>query len=495
MLFEREGKWYASTFPPGVSHTGLMSNRLRGTLRSPTFEITAPAIHYLIAGDGGAKFNLIIDNFQRIRSPIYGGLTFPAQPADKLVWRRQDVKKWIGHRAYIELIDDGDGWGALAAVVQSDEPPKNVPGLTITTQPIESGPEFSAWLAERTRFDRSIRYSRPVMAITDGTPENEHILIRGNHKLLGPIAPRRIPTAIREPLWGEQYDFSSGRLELAQQIASPRNRLTARVIVNRVWKHHFGTGIVPTVDDFGHMGQPPTHPELLDYLAMEFTGDGWSLKRLHRRLLLSRAYQMSSALQPAAATLDPRNQLWHRMNVRRLEAEAIRDALLAVSGSLDDTLFGPSVLPQLTPFMDGRGRPKSSGPLDGAGRRSIYIAVRRNFLSPLFLAFDYPVPFSTIGRRTVSNVPAQALAMLNNPLVLDQAQKWARRELATPGDRPARIERMYLTALGRKPEPHELTAAEEFLAASSESARSDDPAAWTDFAQVLFNLKEFIFIP
>src|SRR5262249_42533181 len=139
---------------------------------------------------------------------------------------------------------------------------------------------------------------------------------------------------------------------------------------------------------------------------------GWSLKRLHRLLLLSSTYQMASRAEGKAEEADPQNKLLHRMRVRRLEAEAIRDAMLAVSGRLDRTMYGPGVLPYLTPFMVGRGRPETSGPLDGAGRRSVYLNVRRNFLTPLFLAFDYPVPFSTMGRRSVSNVPAQALTLL-----------------------------------------------------------------------------------
>ena len=188
-------------------------------------------------------------------------------------------------------------------------------------------------------------------------------------------------------------------------------------MVNRIWKHHFGEGLVKTADDFGAMGQKPSHPELLDWLAGELVSRGWSLKAMHRLIVTSTAYRMSSSLQADAERLDPSNVYLHRMNVRRLEAEAIRDAMLAVSGRLDPGMFGPSVAPYLSPFMDGRGRPEHSGPLDGNGRRSIYLGVRRNFLNPMFLAFDAPVPFSTMGRRNVSNVPAQALTLWNDPLV------------------------------------------------------------------------------
>ncbi|MBI3839264.1 MAG: DUF1553 domain-containing protein [Planctomycetia bacterium] len=332
------------------------------------------------------------------------------------------------------------------------------------------------------------------MALADGTPENEHVFIRGSHKTLGDEVPRRF----LEVLGGTRHSaakYSSGRLELAQQMISDENPLVRRVIVNRLWQHHFGEGIVRSPDDFGVMGQPPTHPELLDYLAAELVSQRWSLKQMHRLMMLSNTYQMSSQLQPAADRADPQNKLLHRMSVRRLEAECVRDAILAVSGRADAKLYGPSVLPHFTAFMTGRGRPKDSGPLDGEGRRSIYLAVRRNFLSPLFLAFDYPIPFTTIGRRSVSNVPAQALTLMNNPFVIEQARLWAARVLSMP-DRsdPQRIRDMYLTALSRPPEKSEEQAALDFLGQSNGSSAATDPRAWADLAHVLFNVKEFIFI-
>src|SRR5262249_24394508 len=248
--------------------------------------------------------------------------------------------------------------------------------------------------------------------------------------------------------------------------------------------------------DFGALGQPPSHPELLDYLAGQLIKNGWSLKHMHRLLLLSCTYQMSSRAQATTDEQDPDSKLWHRMSVRRLEAEAIRDAMLAVSGRLDGTLFGPGVPPHLTSFMVGRGRPEASGPVDGNGRRSIYLTVRRNFLTPMFLAFDYPTPFSTMGRRTVSNVPAQALTLMNNPFVLQQAEVWARRVLAEPGLSPKdRVTRMYVTAFGRPPTEAELADTLAFLGdGARQYGRADDLRAWRDLCHVLFNTKEFIFI-
>jgi hypothetical protein len=234
---------------------------------------------------------------------------------------------------------------------------------------------------------------------------------------------------------------------------------------------------------------------LLDYLAAELVRRNWSLKQLHRLLVLSSAYRMSSDLAEARAeSIDPDNRLFHRMDVRRLEAEVIRDAILAVSGRLDCRMFGPSVLPYLTPFMEGRGRP-ASGPLDGDGRRSIYINVRRNFLTPLFLAFDYPTPLSTMGRRSTSNVPAQALALMNNPFVVAQAGLWGDRVVNAASTPPERIATLYRMAYTRAPSAEELAAAVEFLEIQGRDyGNAHDPRAWADLCHVLLNVKEFVFV-
>jgi hypothetical protein len=235
---------------------------------------------------------------------------------------------------------------------------------------------------------------------------------------------------------------------------------------------------------------------LLDWLATEFVSRGWSIKQLHRLILGSRTYQMSSrAADSKAEEVDPQNKLWHRMPLRRLEAETIRDSVLAVSGRLNPEMFGAGVMPHLTPFLVGRGRPANSGPLDGGGRRTIYLAVRRNFLNPMLLAFDCPIPFTTIGRRSVSNVPAQALALMNNPFVLEQSEVWARRALAGHADAKVRVQSMYVSAFGRP-----ATALEEqnALAFVDEQSRhypaGETLRPWADLAHVLINVKEFIFV-
>jgi len=204
---------------------------------------------------------------------------------------------------------------------------------------------------------------------------------------------------------------------------------------------------------------------------------------------------MASHPDAKADADDPENLLLHRMRLRRLEGEAIRDAMLSVSARLNAKMYGPSVLVHLTPFLDGRGRP-ASGPVDGNGRRSLYIAVRRNFLSPMMLAFDTPSPFSTVGRRTVSNVPAQALILMNDPFVHQMANEWGKRLAAAPGSAKEKVSRMYLQAFGRRPADQEIEACRAFFEVQSSSAEEnlDDAKRWSRLAHVLFNVKEFIFL-
>ncbi|MEP6755926.1 MAG: DUF1553 domain-containing protein, partial [Chthonomonadales bacterium] len=228
----------------------------------------------------------------------------------------------------------------------------------------------------------------------------------------------------------------------------------------------------------------------------EFIRQGWSVKKMHKLMMLSSAYRMSSKIDAVAETKDPLNKLVHHMPIRRLEAEAIRDGILAVSGRLNEKMFGPSVMPYLTPFMEGRGRPGSSGPLDGDGRRTIYTSVRRNFLVPMLSAFDFPVPFSCIGKRSVSNVPAQALTLMNNPFVTQQAEFWAKRLLADNNlTDSGRVHAMYRSAFSREPDLKEEADALKFIASQKLLLDNDNLKAWTDLCHVMFNVKEFIFIP
>ncbi len=336
--------------------------------------------------------------------------------------------------------------------------------------------------------------------MTDGNGLDGVVFVRGSYDKPGEVVPRRF----LEVLSGSNAPFDtngSGRLDLAQAITNPNNPLTARVIVNRVWHHIFGRGIVATIDNFGKLGERPTHPQLLDYLASQFIADGWSTKNLIRLMVTSRTYQMSSERSKPAHRLDPDNLLLQSMRVRRLDAEALRDGILAVSGNLDRRLYGESVPVHLTKFMNGRGKPAKSGPLDGDGRRSIYIAIRRNFLPSIALAFDMPIPFSTFGRRNITNVPAQSLTLMNDPFVIGQAAFWAAQVLELKTRSPAeKIDWMYQRAFGRRPHDWEVESAMILLHSQakghglSESVALNDTKPWSDLAHALFNLKEFIYI-
>ena len=267
-------------------------------------------------------------------------------------------------------------------------------------------------------------------------------------------------------------------------------------MVNRIWHHLFGRGIVESCDDFGVMGSTPSHPELLDWLAFRFMENGWSIKDMIRTILVSRAYGMSSIPQQRGDEVDPQNKLLHRMAILRLPAEAIRDKVLAVSGRLDRKLFGKGVMVHITEFMRGNRSPGGSGPVDGNGRRSIYTEVRRNHLPSMLLAFDRPVPFMTMGKRVLSNSPAQALILLNDPFVHQQVDIWSKRLLAQDGlDDTALLRQAYGTAFHRAPRASEVSAAVEFLKEQGRLYPQDSRArAWKDLLHTLMNVKEFIFI-
>ena len=538
---------------PGEASSGLLTHQAQGTLRSPTFHIPKKFIHYKLRGKG-SKLNLIIDGFLKIRNPIYGGLTIGINHGDGQRWYTQNVSMWTGHRSYIEFLDNGNGFLSVDEVVFSDNPrPPADPANTEIIRWLKSeksGREFiaeyetqiksllSSWkdgkdlTPDQVKIVRTLLQSKVlqaqgsgeqasenilakirtgvkayqqlasaklpssarVLAMQDGTPVNQKVMIRGNHKKLGEAVPNRF----LEVFVGDEQppNAGSGRMQLAEQLVNPDNPLTARVMINRIWKHHFGTGIVRSVDNFGILGEQPTHPELLDWLATEFIRQGWSMKKMHKMILMSRTYQMSSKTNPDAKTIDPNNSLLHRMPVKRLEGEIIRDALLTVSGRLNKTMFGRGVMPHLTPFMSGRGRPGRSGPLDGDGRRSIYINVRRNFLTPMFLVFDYPVPFSTIGRRSVSNVPAQALTMMNNPFVLQQCDLWGKKVAARNDlNREQKIRWMFAESLSREPSERETEQMLRFLDNQGKLYNNANaPETWRDLCHVVVNLKEFIFI-
>jgi hypothetical protein len=291
----------------------------------------------------------------------------------------------------------------------------------------------------------------------------------------------------------------SGRREIAEILASTDNPLTARVMVNRIWQHVFGRGIVTTADNFGLYGERPSHAELLDFLAARFVRDGWSIKKQIRLLVLSKTFQQGSEHSQRSVESDPLNRLLSHYPVRRLEAESIRDAILSASGRLDRTLYGPSIQPYRIEPKDYRKL--HQGPLDGDGRRSLYIKVTRHEGSRFLDTFDFPNPNVARGNRDVTNVPPQALALLNDPFVLGQAAVWADRLIAQqPPTADARIEAMFRSALGRLPDAAEKERFNGLLKelASLHKTQADQlltsRPVWKDMAHAVFNLKEFIYV-
>ncbi len=480
------------------------------TLRTPTFLLTEGSVACRVRGTGHVV--ACVDSHRLIAGPLHGETVAKIKPDQS--WVKLNLGRYVGHRLHLEFTPSENEHLEVSFVTQgaSDQ---QLQRLEAHDQATESAVDamnhelesllaqdsvesarlsglVDSWTRRRDELQKQVVHrSHVAMAMLDGTGEDGRVLIRGNSSKPGKIEPRHFLTAVS----GDQpmpIARGSGRLELAEQINDPTNPLTSRVIVNRIWHHLMGRGIVPTTDDFGVLGQLPTHPDLLDHLATYFIEDGRSIKRMIRYIVLSRTYQMSSHADAAAIAQDPKNLLWHYRPPKRLQGEAIRDALLAVSGQLNKKQFGEPVPIHLTSFMTGRGRPGKSGPLDGDRRRSIYIAVRRNFLSPFMLTFDTPVPFSAMGRRNVSNVPAQALILMNDPLVVAQARHWAERALKEHETTETRVQWMYETAFARQPTDEELSIAGQYFAAQPSDQSEVD--VWADFAHALINTKEFIFL-
>lgn len=543
-LLPLQMKWTADGCVPdsgGSVTSASLSPKLRGELHSPEFELTHPEIHILAAGKG-TRVRLVIDGYvmNEFSELLFAGCRQPIDTDGEFRWIKiaGDVKRYLGHRCHLEFLDDGDGWFAVREVkfvAKSDEVPVTRPEIASTNRNMNVGSGHSRkqlvreWaqtvLADPTWPDLAVRLrllpadqqaaldqasaawmklaeqpqpGDPVLVMCDGSGEDEYVFIRGNHNNHGPTAKRHMLTALDGG--AELHGLGSGRMELADRVLADSNPFPARVAVNRVWQHLFGRGIVASSDNFGVLGEAPTHPELLDLLADDFRNDGWSLKRLIKRLVLTRAYRLSSQRNASSEQLDPTNKLLHRFSIRRLEGEVIRDAMLSVSGQLDKTMYGASVPVYLSSFMEGRGRPGKSGPLDGAGRRSIYQSVNRNFLNPFMLAFDTPQPATAISRRSVSNVPAQSLILMNNEFVHQQSSVWAKHLLKAGLQNDTDIIKLaYRSAFAREPSESELASLLEFargdaVTPADSTTALQNEANLTSLCHVLLNQKELLFL-
>lgn len=476
-----------------------------------------------VIGEGGASVRYVVQDYPR------NGTVFPViQLTPEWTWQKFDLTYWNGDDIHVEITAGLDAplmvnnsprswFGIREAVIirkgnpvpaesrefldplfelSADRPPESldqvvdhyVVSITSAVKAWQAGsatdvqvsllqacmkqgllpntleglPSASPLVAEYRRLEEAIVVPTRVPGLEETQGRDQHLFTRGNHKQPGELVPRRFLEAIDATPY---RTTQSGRLQLAADLLRDDNPLTRRVIVNRLWHHLFGRGLVPTPDNFGRLGHEPTHPELIDYLATEFKTQGWSLKSAIRSMVLSKTWQLASLPSARASQVDPDNRLLSHAHVRRLEAESIRDSLLAVSGRLLPEQFGP--------------------PVEGnANRRSVYVRVQRNALDPFLRAFDFPEPFTTTGRRDTTNVPAQSLTMLNDPRVAELAAAWAASVL---GDKQlasdeARIQGMFVKAFGRPAQAAELGKLQAYLA--------DTQAGYTKVAEQIAGLRE-----
>jgi hypothetical protein len=530
-VLEDGGLALEGLLPAGVAGAGLVS-KLGGVVASPDFVLHREGVSVRFAAQGGALLCIQTDNY-----PLGLNGTFPKSLVQRResAWSVMDTTYRRGSTAFVEIStpefqprraappkgsapSSSRPFFVLEKVVFHDgkEGPKeehpaqqlllaacksdsragylgelrecllaaldawrrerlSEPGRLLLNACLETGllearadvsPRVADLLTTYRREAAGVSASRIAPGVAEHRGHDAPFLPRGDHRKPGPPVPR----GFLEVLDARPIAASgSGRLELAERLLAPSNPLTSRVMANRIWSWIFGRGLVATVDNFGRMGERPSHPELLDYLAGHLVSEGWSLKKTLAFLVETEAFQRASTPAPGARERDPQNALLSHAPVRRLEAESIRDAMLAVSGRLDLAQFGPSV--------------QTATP-----RRSIYLQLRRNSLPPFLATFDAPKPFTALGQRDVTTVPAQSLTLLNDPAVLQFARAWAGGVKIRVSGADAAIEALFREGFGRAPSGAEAAKARELL------AQSGAPEDFTPLAHALFNLKEFIYL-
>jgi len=532
----------STLFPDrNVLSSRVLGDRRVGNLRSPHFKIEHDQI--LVKAKAKKIFmRVVIDNYHMGKHSglLFGGTVIKEANSDgDFKWFSLSPKKYKGHWAYLEFVDRGtDAYLEIDQVRFSNSgigrrPDSKFSVLFGDDKIVESNlPQYLDAFLENSfnRIDAgefstdeysffNYLYSEGLIPfknqsgldeivhkaqVADSkTPRERYVLAMGEgSRFSGNVYVRGSPHNLGDPVHGRNLTALGGqsgsRLDLAQQLTSSDNPLVARVMANRIWLQFFGRGIVPTPDDFGPMGQEPTHPKLLDWLATDFRENNWSVKSLIREIVLSQTYRQSSFTHPGNSEAkielaDPQNILLHKMPVRRLQAEFIRDSMLSFSGRLDTRMFGKSIPIHRTAFMTGRGG-RGSGPLDGAGRRSIYGSVYRNFISPFMLAFDQPAPFGTKGRRSVSNVPAQSLALLNDPFIIEQCKLMGKNIFDQKGEESSSLQNLYATITGKELTQETEKKLTAFLESQSTALGKKDQQVWADLAHVLINSKSFLFL-
>ncbi|MEE2942965.1 MAG: DUF1553 domain-containing protein [Verrucomicrobiota bacterium] len=492
-----------AVLPAGV-YSHLLSDKHAGVLSSPVFKAEkGQKLYVRVVANGGVMARYVVQNYTR------NGTVYPTSRLRDGKWRWQswNIGYWAGDDIHLEVTTAGEqatlfankanSWFGVTDVLVAGEgqpapreemaefvqpifamnEPTNAKRLAkryatavrqsirawrkgrmsdeqarfldyfvregLLTNSPNASPALARLVAEYRKLETEIPLPQRAPGVLEAEAVDRPLFVRGNHKQPAQAVPRRFLEAFDSKPFNSK---NSGRLELAEAMLHPENTLTARVIVNRIWHHVIGRGLVSTPDNLGKLGEKPTHPELLDYLAKRFVAEGWSIKKLIREITLTRTYQL--AVTPAHKTgeMDPENRLLARSHVRRLEAEAIRDAMLQASGSLDRNPQG------------GSDNPDSN-------RRSLYQRVIRNRLNQFLTIMDAPVPTSTKGRRDVTNVPAQSLTMMNDPFILSLSERFANRIKGEESLKnvEAQVGSMFRIALNRAATPDEINGAKAFL--------------------------------
>jgi hypothetical protein len=473
---------------PGGVFSGLISTKDRGVLMSERFKCDGGTLWMRSAGAGGSRAKYVVQNYPRTGT-IHKAKEFKDAGDSALGWRQLDLNYWKGDDIFIQLataadmpaetkLDEPSWFGVTDVVITKGKEPPPSPAIggdpraavaawqagamtdaqaelleaLLQANKLPNQIQDIAGVAPLLKRYRALEAKLPqptrVPGVLEADGHDAPLYLQGDHKQPAEIVQRRFLDGIDPTPYKAA---NSGRLQLAESLVDPANPLTARVMVNRIWNHVFGRGLVATPDNFGRLGDPPSHPELLDYLATHFTQSGGSIKGMIRLLVTSQTFQRDNRIPAGAAEKDPDNKLLSHWTVRRLEAEAIRDSILGLSGKLSTDMYGEPVFSK-------------------DARRSVYVRVVRNSLDPFLTAFDMPVPFSTRGKRDVTNVPAQSLALLNDSAITTWTSNWARQK-AQPKNPVQRVNQMFVQALGRKATTDEIAASIAFIESSAEAAQ------------------------
>jgi hypothetical protein len=383
----------------------------------------------------------------------------------------------------------------FVAVWQENGPLHRSRDEQIAALPPEKAKEVTALLSQAADKERTLPRKEIPMAcaVKEGETMNQKVFLRGDYHSLGDPVERTVPSILRLSAPAPEVKTKSGRLELANWIVDPRNPLPPRVMANRIWQGHFGDGIVRTPDNYGRLGDRPSNPELLDYLANRFMENGWSIKKMHRLIMLSKTYQMSAAFDEEKKAKDPENRLLSHFPRQRLSIEEIRDAYLAMGGDLDLTMGGT-----LDPGVGTDGETSanriSMNP-EKTNRRSIYLPLRRSNLPTLYTLFDFGDATSPEGHRSTTTVATQALFVMNSPLVIREAAHITDSVLKQQRQDKRRVEEIYLRVLDRRPDANEIDSGLTYLASLRQKWNEiDEEKAWTSLTHALMASNEFIFV-